>query len=127
MHAKERSFKLNDRVFIRDFPKAKTWLPGKIVAVKGPLSYHVELSDGRIVRRHVDHIKTNKSNDQQVNGTNSEIELPPPQPPLVTDNSGNESDTLLADPSLDDPPERRVSTRTHTRPDYYGYQLDVPT
>ena len=33
-----------------------TWIPGVIEKQNGPLSYHVKLQDGRMVRRHSDHI-----------------------------------------------------------------------
>ena len=43
---KLRTFKLNDGVYVKDFPHPKKWAPGKIVEVRGPLSYLVELCDG---------------------------------------------------------------------------------
>ena len=33
------------------------WLPGIIEAASGPLSYVIRLTDGRTVKRHVDHIR----------------------------------------------------------------------
>ena len=43
---------------MRDFPSIKTkWLIGKIMHRSGPMSYNIELNDGRIVRRHIDHIR----------------------------------------------------------------------
>ena len=52
--AKLRTFKLNNGVYVKDFPHPKKWAPGKIVEVRGPISYLVELCDGRVVRWHVD-------------------------------------------------------------------------
>lgn len=46
VHTEARSFKVNDPVYVKDFPDQKAWIPDTIVAVKGPLSYHVELNDG---------------------------------------------------------------------------------
>ena len=37
------------------------WLPGKVTKITGPLSYVIELSDGNTVRRHVDHIKAERT------------------------------------------------------------------
>ena len=34
------------------------WVPGIIHSITGPLSYRVELGDGRVVRRHVDHVRS---------------------------------------------------------------------
>ena len=47
-----------DPVYGRDFPAGQTWLPGLIREVQGPTSVVVELDDGRIVRRHVDHARS---------------------------------------------------------------------
>ena len=33
------------------------WLPGIISEVTGPVSYVIELTDGRTVRRHQDHVR----------------------------------------------------------------------
>ena len=33
------------------------WLPGIICEVTGPVSYVIELTDGRTVRRHQDHVR----------------------------------------------------------------------
>ena len=46
-HARERSFKVGDPVFARNFSTGSLWLPGKVMAVNGPLSYLITLEDGR--------------------------------------------------------------------------------
>ena len=38
-----------------------TWIPGKITKVTGPLSYHVEVDKGNVLRRHVDALRTRYS------------------------------------------------------------------
>ena len=38
------------------FPVGKTWLAGTLRKRQDPLSFSVELDDGQILRRHVDHI-----------------------------------------------------------------------
>ena len=46
-------------MFVKNFSGVPPhWLPGKVLRVTGPLSYEVELLDGRIVRRHVDAVKS---------------------------------------------------------------------
>ena len=53
-----RVFGIGDRVYARDFRLKKvSWIPGKVVKVSGPLSYHVEVGNG-VIRRHVDHLRT---------------------------------------------------------------------
>ena len=51
-----RSFQVTDPVFVRDFRSSGVlWMPGEVVRVTGPLSYHVRVSIG-IVRHHVDNV-----------------------------------------------------------------------
>ncbi len=53
-----RSFMIDDLVYVKDFSSPTlSWIPGKVVNVSGPLSYHVELQSGRVVRRHVDAVR----------------------------------------------------------------------
>ena len=65
-HAKVRSFKVGDSVFVRNFspqhPHPK-WLFGQIRDISGPVSYTVELHDQRVVRRHIDHIRRRTSTE----------------------------------------------------------------
>lgn len=69
-HSKPRSFEVDDPVFVKDFPSGKKWLTGTVSEVKGPLTYLVTLSDGRIVRRHVDHIRSRTSQATDLDSDN---------------------------------------------------------
>ena len=42
--------KLATEFSVKNFPTGDNWLQGAIVKVSGPLSFHVKLQDGRIVR-----------------------------------------------------------------------------
>ena len=53
-----RSFKIGTPVFVKNFTSGPTWLPGMVIKTKGNCSYHVELSDGRIICWHGDHVRT---------------------------------------------------------------------
>ena len=54
-----RSFKVGHLVYTKDFSSTPLiWIPGTVAKVTGPLSYHIELGDGRVVRRHVDAVHT---------------------------------------------------------------------
>ena len=50
-------FETDDAVYVQDLPSRSTWLPGTVVKIRGPLTYDIELEDGRIVMRHVDNIR----------------------------------------------------------------------
>ena len=58
--AKDSHFEVDDRVFLRDVVQG-IWLPGVISARTGPVSYTVELEDGRIMKRHQDHLRIRTS------------------------------------------------------------------
>ena len=58
VHYKERVFQIGDPVFVKNLGSGPTWLLGTIKEVQGPLSYAVTLADSRVVRKHVDQIRT---------------------------------------------------------------------
>ena len=64
----DRNFIIGATVFAEDFTaSSEKWLPGVVQKVTGPLSYQIELSNGQIVRRHVDSIRARVvSNDQVI-------------------------------------------------------------
>ena len=46
-----------DRVYVRNFGRGETWIPGDIVQTLGPVSFQVRLTDGRLVRCHQNQIR----------------------------------------------------------------------
>ena len=56
-HAKARTFELNDPVFVKNPSSGPPWLSGHITEIRGPVSYTVKLTDGRVVRKHIDQIR----------------------------------------------------------------------
>ncbi len=50
---------------IRNFLSKLKWIPGTIKGQQGPVSYEIELDDGRVMRRHVDHIISNLDSHPQ--------------------------------------------------------------
>ena len=61
LHARERQFSLGDHVFVRNFANGPVWLSGRVLEVTGPCPCVVTLQDGRLVRRHQDHIRRRSS------------------------------------------------------------------
>ncbi|CAI5640403.1 unnamed protein product [Oreochromis niloticus] len=57
LHARGCVFKQGDSVYIKNFTGGSQWLPGVIHHSSGPVSFVVELLDGRRVRRHKDHVR----------------------------------------------------------------------
>ena len=54
--ARKRNFERGDMVFAHSFGTGSKWLPSVIQEVTGPVSFLVKLQDGRLVRRHQDHL-----------------------------------------------------------------------
>ena len=55
-HSKIRPFQEGEEVYIHNFGEGQKWIPGRIIALEGNVSFRVQFSDGRMFVRHVDHI-----------------------------------------------------------------------
>ena len=70
VHSKDRKFQINDTVYVENFAQGSKWLEGIVEEIRGPLTYMIKLPDGRILKRHVDHIRNRisaePSNSQDV-------------------------------------------------------------
>ena len=63
-NCKLREFNIGENVYIRNFRGTPLWIPGVVVdRCRGPVSYSIKLTDGTIVRRHVDHVRARQSSD----------------------------------------------------------------
>ena len=69
-HSKQHNFKEGERVYAKDFPEGKKWLPGIIAKKEGKVTYHVLLDDNRVVRRHIDHVRSRTPD------STAEVDLP---------------------------------------------------
>lgn len=56
-NVKQRAFIVGDEVYARNFTGPTVWIPGVVVELAGPLTLMIELSDGRKVRRHLNHVR----------------------------------------------------------------------
>ena len=52
-----REFYPGDRVLVNDVRKDNTWWPGTVAERSAPKSYIIVLNDGRVWRRHLDHLR----------------------------------------------------------------------
>ena len=50
-HSRSQKFKMGDLVYARNFRQGEKWYAGHIVEITGPVSFLIELSDGRTIRR----------------------------------------------------------------------------
>ena len=56
-HARERNFEPGDRVYVRNYQSGRSWLPGEVQEITGPVSVRVKLQDGRLRRCHLDQVR----------------------------------------------------------------------
>ena len=62
-----------DPVFVKNFAPGPNWLPAVVMEKTGPVSFTAELSHGRVVRRHQDHVRLRtEMNQPTVKSVNSE-------------------------------------------------------
>ena len=56
--SRARVITVGDNVFVKNFPNLiPRWIPGVVVEQLGPLSFRVQLQTGRVVQRHLDHVR----------------------------------------------------------------------
>ena len=56
-NTKPRQMQIENRVYVRSFKKGLYWVEEEIYKELGPLSYLVKLTNGNILKRHVDHLR----------------------------------------------------------------------
>jgi len=115
-----RTFQVADTVYVRDFCTSRlTWIPGKIVKVTGPLSYHVELLSGQVVRRHVDAIQPRKTlvrkpvQPSDTDSTADDVFLPDVPANVTPSPVGAHAASL---------PQPRRSSRQRAAPNRFGWE-----
>ena len=78
-HATARSFSDGDSVYARNYSSGPKWLPGVVVGVEGSVVFEVQLGDGRVIRRHVDQLRSRVAiTDEEVPRTEEPTEGVPP-------------------------------------------------
>lgn len=138
-HVTERLFHSGDSVYVKMFATGSPWLPGVIHHQMGPVSFVVDLSDGRQVRRHQDHLRVRYdargkcqgvSHKDSVNSSGEFVMEQPevahkemPEPTKVTPDglSVQAAPPAPAPRSGNTTPELRRSKRQHKPPDSMTY------
>ena len=93
----QRTFSKGDNVYTKNFSTGSEWLPGVIQQVTGPLSYRVLLPDGRVVKRHVDHIHTRPSTDPLPENSEQLADEIPARSSIDTSSTASDSDRFTED------------------------------
>ena len=101
-----RSLSRGDTVLVADLPAKDVWLPGTVSRVLGSRTYELRLSDNRVVRRHIDHIRANSLLE-------SDSSIQTDWVPTPLDSSSRESSPTLPSPPENPPPPRRSARIPH--------------
>ena len=56
-HARVRCLLPGSPVMVKDFCHAGSWIPGIVLRKLGPLTYSVDVGNGSIWKRHIDHLR----------------------------------------------------------------------
>jgi transposase InsO family protein len=77
---KERQYKVGDSVLAKNFAAGPVWLKGQVVEVVSPTIVEIQLTDNRVVRRHLDSVRSRVSEES---GISTRELLTVPEPPLA--------------------------------------------
>ena len=88
-HARDRQLRLDDLVLAKNHGQGPPWIPGKILKQSGAVTFMVELTDGTVIRRHLDQLKLNMTNPVESESeafTNADVSIPDctPSPEVAT-------------------------------------------
>lgn len=79
-----RIFRLQDKVWLRNYSGGEKWIKGEIFKVKGPVRFLVRIENGPIVSRHVNQLRKRDSRETQGLNTDMRDLLGIPQEAVVT-------------------------------------------
>ena len=86
----QRSYAVGEAVWVRNFSQGLTWLAGEVVKYKGQCSMIVKLTDGRVIHRHLDHIRQ-KTGSTSPDHTTTTIDDPLIAPAFPSDQTESPS------------------------------------
>jgi len=90
------------------FGQGDKWLPDIIIKAQGPRSYKVNLSDNRIIRRHVDHVWS-RIHDQQTSNQLTVMKHYDVIPIPISPNNVLPSPSLWCSTRISCPPTRLIN------------------
>ena len=62
-HSRARAFQVGDQVYARNFLGSPVWMEENILDKTGSVSFRIRLSNGRIWKRNIDHVRTRYPED----------------------------------------------------------------
>ena len=64
-HSRVRQFSDGEKVFVKNQSRGETWLPGHVMESSGPVSFKVQLQNGRTISCHQDHLRRQFTEDPE--------------------------------------------------------------
>ena len=110
-HVAARTFRTGDSAWALNFQGSPTWMPTVIESQLGPLTFTVRLSDGRLWKRHQDHLRERRPGETESVGVaqpRPEVLLPPPPLPQLTSTDKERDVTPLTSATTSDSAPARV-------------------
>ncbi|XP_062513311.1 uncharacterized protein K02A2.6-like [Corticium candelabrum] len=78
--SRDRTFEVGQLVYVKNFGQGTPWVMATVKERTGPLSFRVMLPDGRMLRRHQDHIRSRQLEDDPLpNDTHTDPTASPPE------------------------------------------------
>ena len=115
-HTRQRVFQVGQTVMARNFRAGEDWIPGVVMQQLGPLTYLVNVSDGRVWKRHVNFLKEFRGlGTERVQEPTVEEEPDSSPSSLPTATTGLAVPVAPSTPAVDTPPAP-VGTPTTANP-----------
>ena len=122
-----RTFRAGDSVWALNFQGKPKWIPTMVENQLGPLTFTVRLRDGRLWKRHQDHLRERRHDETEEVGAEERpavVQLPPPalQPTAInsetrsTDTPATTNDSTPASVPQSPGPDVGMSPRTTATP-----------
>jgi hypothetical protein len=112
--AKDRTFEIGDKVFARNYARGPQWLSGSVTVKLGPVWYQVELSDGRVWKRHVDQVRKRYTDHVTLDQTAPSVDFDFPNSILVPEGEevANENRNRQTENRPNEPKEQSATRRS---------------
>jgi hypothetical protein len=119
-----REFAAGDQVLAKDFTSTEKWQPAEVLQHKAPHSYSVQLKDGRVWTRHVDHLVRGASLPAEESSSQSRPDAGGQQPayPKPPEKTGTENENSIDVPVT----TKSGQSSSQSRPDAGDQQPAYP-
>ena len=123
-HSRVHQFSDGDKVFAKNQGRGETWLPGHIIESSGPVSFKVQLQDGKTISRHQDHLRKQFTEDPEQSDIplcedHMDIEIGASGITTTTSATPSEQDSETVTPPPESAMTRRYPSQTRKPPERY--------